>query len=134
MSDRRIPFTAEDEDRIASASLWGIIAALTGIVTALVNAAVAFLYHAKLVNLVVQGVSLAIAAALGMWLFQAAGAFRAVARTDVADKAYLLRGFDKLHNYFMTIGVIMIVFIAAAVALFILGLVFGAARMARFTP
>jgi hypothetical protein len=142
MSDRRIPFTPEDEDRIASASLWGIIAAVAGIVSSLVKAGYALMQYlqlhkafpllAKPYGLIVQGVGLVVTVLLGMWLIQACTAFRAVARTDVADKAYLLRGFDKLYAYFLTIGVLMIIALALGAALLILTLIFGRGRTLSF--
>src|SRR5512142_1768431 len=111
MSDRRIPFTPEDEDRIASASLWGISAAATGIVSRLANTGLAVMHYlqmraafpqlATLRQVIAQGITLVASLMLGIWLMQACTAFRAVARTDVADKAYLLRGFDKLYAYFL---------------------------------
>ena len=132
MSDRRIPFTPEDEDRIASASLWGTIAAVTAIVSGLASAGVLVMQYLKarhlfpgvmaLVPVLIQIVGLVIAVLLGAWLIQACNAFRAVARTDVADKAYLLRGFDKLHSYFLTIGVLMILGLVLGVVLVVLNL------------
>jgi hypothetical protein len=130
MSERRIPFTAEDEDRIASASIWGIIAAVTALVSQAVQSGAAFLAGQHLVMWVSQGIALVLTALLSLWLIQACLAFRAVARTDVADKAFLLRGFDKLHHYFMTIGIIISVLIAAVAALFVLRLVLTSFRPA----
>jgi hypothetical protein len=142
MSDRRIPFTPEDEDRIASAALWGIIAAVTGIVASLVKTGYAVMQYlqlhkafpmlAKPWGAIVQGVGLVITVLLGVWLIQACTSFRAVARTDVADKAYLLRGFDKLYAYFLTIGVLMIIALALGAALIVLVLMFRPTRTFSF--
>ncbi len=134
MSDRRIPFTPEDEDRIASASLWGIIAAVTGVVSTLANTAIAVMHYlqirtafpqlASIRQVVTQAIALVVSLMLGTWLIQACTSFRAVARTDVADKAYLLRGFDKLYAYFLTIGVVMIVLLVLLVVAFVLFFLF----------
>lgn len=132
MSDRRIPFTPEDEDRIAGASLWGIIAAVASLLSTLGTAASLALTVARfgLVRqavpvLVGQAIGIAIGAALSIWLIQACLAFRAVARTDVADKAFLLRGFDHLHKYFATIGILMIIAIVLGLVAIALRFIVG---------
>jgi Ni/Fe-hydrogenase subunit HybB-like protein len=95
-------------------------------ISALVNAGALFLMPKLAVPaLVIHGIVLVISPLLGIWLIQACVSFRAVARTDVADKAYLLRGFERLHHYFMTIGILLIVGIVAAVVLLVLRLVRG---------
>jgi len=130
MSDKRIPFTAEDEDRIASASLWGHIVAIVGMLSAAGSLVLVLMAHASVPMMIARGLSLVVAIFLGIWLMQAGKAFRAVARTDVADKAFLLQGFDRLHKYFLTIGVLNILVIVAAVALVVLSVIFGTATIA----
>jgi hypothetical protein len=135
MSDRRIPFTPEDEDRIAGASIWGIIAAVASLISTLGSAVslsltvVRFGLAGPLIPVLVgQTIGVVIGVALSIWLIQACLSFRAVARTDVADKAFLLRGFDHLHKYFMTIGILMILAIIGGVVLVVLRLVLGTMR------
>lgn len=129
MSDRRIPFTPEDEDRIASASLWGMIAAITGILTSVVDTGLAAVRQLPARNMIAQVVSLLVSLLLGAWLIQACLAFRAVARTDVADKAYLLRGFDKLHHYFLTLGILLIIGVVLMVLALLIYFTVGADRV-----
>ena len=115
MSDRRIPFRPEDEDRIASASLWGMIVAVTGILSAAGDTVLTVIRGLPARHLVSQGLGLLVSLLLGTLLIQACLAFRAVARTDVADKAFLLRGFDKLHHYFLTVGILLIILVVVIV-------------------
>jgi hypothetical protein len=118
MDDRRIPFSQEDEERIASAGVWGMIAAITSIASTLLGV---------VVPLAVIGVSalgwkviaLGVNVILAVWLLQASSAFRKVALTDEADQQYLLLGFTKLRNYFMMTGILII----AAITLVVLAIV-----------
>ena len=123
MDPRRIPFTEEDERRIASAATWGMIVSISSIVTALLSLVIqAFaLPHvnrslpaqlqtfttAVLAGGAIQSV---LTVLFNVWLLQASLAFRKVATTDEADQAYLLVGFRKLRAYFM-IQVILILLV-----------------------
>jgi len=135
MSMTRIPFTARDEDRIASTALWGTIVGVTVIASALIDTGLAAyalrgtplatvfksLWSAVLGQLVGLGVSIAI----GVWLLQASRALHLVARTDIADKMYFRRAFHKLHSAFMVYGVVIIVLLVGAGALVVLSLAAG---------
>ena len=123
MSDRRIPFTQEDEDRIASTALWGSIAAIASLVATSVNTVLTMMAQPSLRDIIVRVVSFVITVMLSIWLLQACGAFRKVARTDIADKAYLLYGFRRLHKYFMTIGILMSIAIVLVILFVLLVLV-----------
>lgn len=125
MDARRIPFTEEDERRIASAATWGMIVSISSIVTALISLAVEAQALADLDRSVPQELRsfampvLAIGAVqslltmlFNVWLLQASLAFRKVATTDEADQAHLLVGFRKLRGYFM-IQVILILLVVA---------------------
>lgn len=115
MDGQRIPFTREDEERIASAALWGIIAAITSIVAGLLDVVIKVI-HGRGLNLVGvfvgASIGLTITIALGIFLYQACAAFRRVALTDEADERYLLEGFEKLRLYFKVLGILLIVAIS----------------------
>lgn len=116
MDARRIPFTAEDERRIASAATWGMIVSISSIATAAVSLLVEAPTIGKLPQLLALTDPLAALPVLwglltvifNVWLLQASLAFRKVAVTDEADQAHLLAGFRKLRAYFM-IQVILII-------------------------
>jgi hypothetical protein len=113
----RIPFTIEAETQIKTLSFW-----LT--VVAWLNVAAAVFV---IVNLALPGRNLGLIAdlilyvAIATWSFQAAGAFRNVAETDVADQAYLVQGFSKLRSIFLLQGMLVLVAMAfvTAVLLFL---------------
>jgi hypothetical protein len=65
---------------------------------------------------------------LSIWLLQASLAFRKVALTDEADQHHLLRGFRKLRNYFMTIGILVIIGLSFGALAFVGALTCGALR------
>ena len=128
----RIPFSPGDEERIASAGLWGIIVAVTSIASTLLSVGAAVLTVVRLsgslaslgslgggsslyMMLIPAAVGLAIQVFLAVWLLQASLAFRKVALTDEADQHYLLRGFHKLRNYFMMIGILIIIGVSLGV-------------------
>jgi hypothetical protein len=126
----RIPFSPGDEERIASAGLWGIIVAVTSIASTLLSVGAAVLSMLRLsgslgslggvgsslyMMLIPAAVGLAIQVFLAVWLLQASLAFRKVALTDEADQHYLLRGFHKLRNYFMMIGILIIIGVSLGV-------------------
>jgi hypothetical protein len=108
MDARRIPFTREDEERIASAGLWGIVVAVTSLASALIGAALSVMSRQGgemfrgLLGLTLNGI-------LALWLLQASLAFRRVATTDEADEHYLLLGFSKLRGYFMMTGILIFI-------------------------
>ena len=127
MPGQRIPFTKEDEERIASAAFWGTIAAVTSIGSALLGAALT-VASTTAGSAMGQIISLTISVILGVWLYQASKAFRRVATTDVADEHYLLEGFSKLRNYFMLTGVLIIIGICLGVLVFLGALVCSIGR------
>jgi len=125
---RRIPFSAGDEERIASTGLWGMIVAVTSIVSTLLSTGTSLVSLSRLpvgdsfryLSLVPAAFGLTIQVILGVWLLQASQAFRKVALTDEADQQHLLRGLSKLRNYFMMIGILIIIGVTVAV-LFLAG-------------
>ena len=129
--DRRIPFTKQDEDRIAGASTWGTLVAIIFIVSTLISSGLSGMFAARAgLGLMISAglsnlVSLVLVVLLGILLMQASSAFRKVARTDVADKAYLLRGFAKLHKFFLIMGISLLVMIVSTIVFFVLRSVVG---------
>jgi hypothetical protein len=120
MDARRIPFTKDDERRIASAATWGLIVSISSIATALISLAIQALALTSVdrsIPVQLQTLTSGVAGAgmiqallttlFNVWLLQASLAFRKVATTDEADQVYLLAGFRKLRAYFM-IQVILI--------------------------
>ncbi len=131
--DRRIPFTKQDEDRIAGASTWGTLVAIIFIVSTLISSGLSGMFAARAgLGLMISAglsnlVSLVLVVLLGILLMQASSAFRKVARTDVADKAYLLSGFAKLHKFFLILGISLLVMIVSTIVFFVLRAVVGMA-------
>ena len=130
MNERRIPFTREDEDRIASAALWGSIVAIGTIAVGALDMVTNLIAGATAVNLAIRGVGLVITVMLGLWLLSASRCFRKVARTDEADKAYLLQGCRNLYYYFLVTGVALMILLGAALIGLIVALFFGASPTA----
>ncbi len=135
MDTRRIPFTEEDERRIASASTWGIIIAVTSIATAVISL---LMQSSGLYDLLVmverKGIvalfplgQAAVTVLVNVWLLQASLAFRKVAHTDEADQAHLLAGFRHLRGYFM----VQVIVILAAIGLSIFFMLFAASILGR---
>jgi hypothetical protein len=132
---RRIPFAPEDEERIASAGMWGIIVAVTSIASSVLSLITIVVMALKMpmmggavigATLVPGLIFLAVGVVLAIFLLQASLAFRKVALTDEADQHYMLLGFRKLRNYFMMMGIVIIVLIGGAVLLFCGALTCGA--------
>jgi hypothetical protein len=115
----RIPFTIAAENQIKTLSFWLTIFGWLNLAAAVIDL-VSMVWPSwnlgQLVNLILH-------VAIGSWALQAAGAFTNVATTDVADQAYLVRGFGKLRSIFLLQGVIILVgmaFLAAALVLLVL--------------
>jgi hypothetical protein len=145
MNGKRIPFSTADEEKIASAGVWGIIIAITSLASTAVGLAASVVGVFRTIDAVgkmggdfpfsigmiawvaVPGLIVtAIWVLLSIWLLQASLAFRKVALTDVADQHYLLRGFRKLRNYFMTIGILVIIGLSFGALAFLGALTCGA--------
>jgi hypothetical protein len=138
----RVPFTAEDEETIASMARWmrfmavvGIVGGLLLVFAVLIGAGLLAAGHSlgdsspRSVELqrfldragpwlyVALAVGL-VAAAVSLWqnfaLYHAGDDFNLVARTDVADLDYLARGLDQLRTYFK-IQVLLVVVTVAVV-------------------
>lgn len=133
MEQQRIPFSTEDEECIASAGMWGMIIGITSIVSTFLSTIFTFF---KAANSPTPGfmiafitipaiIAVAITVILAVFLLQASAAFRKVALTDEADQHYLLRGFAKLRNYFMMMGILFIIMTSLVGVLFLFSLTCG---------
>jgi hypothetical protein len=127
--DRRIPFTKADENRIASASTWASLAAIILLLASVVELGVAGYNFVRmgigphgLANIPGKLLALVFSVLLAIFLMGSSSAFRKVARTDVADKAYLLQGFSKLHKFFIFTGISLIIMIVGTIVMFVLSL------------
>jgi hypothetical protein len=116
MDEKRIPFTREDELKIASAATWGMVVSITSIIAA--GLAVLAVVAADPVTIIPVLIMSGVQALLNVWLLKASLAFRKVAVTDVADQAFLLHGFRNLRAYFLFQAVMIIL----AVGLVIVGM------------
>ncbi|MCA9688887.1 MAG: hypothetical protein R3A51_18045 [Nannocystaceae bacterium] len=130
-NERRIPFTQEDEQRIASAATWGMIVSITSIASgglSLLVQAPIILDNPGLRGLIAAPVLVAVyTLVVNVWLLQASLSFRKVALTDEADQVYLLEGFRKLRAYFM-IQVILILAMFGLFGIMMLALMGGFMR------
>jgi len=121
---KRIPFTEEDERRIASAGLWGMIVAVTSIATGLISLVVQVpLLEVSMVRTVAIGsmVQAGVTVVINLWLLQACLAMRKVALTDEADQAHLLTAFQKLRAYFMVQVILLLVMILFGIVISVTG-------------
>ena len=129
LTEKRIPFTPEDEQAIASASTWGLIVGgtsiATGIISLLVQIPMILETEALRGFIAAPVLQAAFTVLINVWLLQASLAFRKVALTNEADQAFLLEGFRRLRAYFM----IQLILIIAAVALGIMAFVFTASML-----
>jgi hypothetical protein len=118
----RIPFTVEAENQIKALSFWLTIVGwlnLAGAVIDVVNMVWPAWNLGQIVNLILH-------IAVGVWALQAATSFQNVATTDVADQAYLVRGFTKLRSIFLLQGVLILVGLAFLAAALLFLVVHGA--------
>ena len=120
MDGARIPFTPEDERKIASAATWGSIVAIASVVGGGISTVASVSAMADLPPEMSYAMIPAFAAEvfvilINVWLLQACQAFRKVAVTDEADQAYLLAGFKKLRAYFMLQVIMILVVFALAI-------------------
>jgi len=133
MEQQRIPFSTEDEECIASAGMWGMIIGITSIVSTFLSTIFTFFNAAKgptpgfmiAVITLPAIIAVAITVILAVFLLQASAAFRKVALTDEADQHYLMRGFTKLRNYFMMMGIMFIIGASLVGVVFLFSLTCG---------
>lgn len=149
MDARRIPFAPEDEERIASAGLWGMLVGIVSIATALLTSIFGVVQAMKVsemtrglggagmggamigTTVVMMVIYVSVVILLAVFLLQASAAFRKVALTDEADQHYLLVGFAKLRNYFMSMAIVIIVLVGGGLLMFCAVLTCGAAFAPR---
>jgi hypothetical protein len=116
----RIPFTVAAENEIKALAFWLSIVGWVEVVAGGINVInlVASRNFGVIFNVILQVV-------IGVWCLQAAQAFRLVATTDVADQAYLLRGFSKLRSIFLLQGILILVMLAFVFAVLLFLLIHG---------
>src|SRR5262245_20739061 len=98
----RIPFTVEAEAQIKALAGWMTAFGAIGIAAGVLDFVNILWLPLTGIGHALQGV---VRIVLGIWSLQAAAAFKAVATTDVADQAYLVRGFAKLRSVFLIQGI-----------------------------
>jgi hypothetical protein len=101
----RIPFTPRAEASILELSKWMRIAAVFGMAAAVLKVVIVLIVH----NDIGQFISAVVTFLIGLWSYQAAGAFAAVAKTDTADQRYLMEGFSLLRRVFLLQAVLVII-------------------------
>lgn len=112
---KRIPFTEEDERKIGSAAIWGMIVSITSVITGTLTLLAELAIARASLSLLLPILATAFGVLINVWLLQASLALRKVATSDVADQAHLLSGFRRLRTYFM--GQVMLVFLTFGMAL-----------------
>lgn len=125
MDAQRIPFLEEDERRIGSAALWGMIVAICSIATALLTVVTEIGDVAKYISMLgpIAAGSIGYAVitiAINAWLLQASLAFRKVASSDQGDQGHLLTGFRWLRAYFMVQVILVLVVVLGVIVLAIM--------------
>jgi len=115
-TERRIPFTPDDERRIKGVALWtkivGIVTICSASLSGLVNLASIILLPFDLLGTIRSVVSFLFTFLLGLFLLQASTPLHKLAVTDEADKQYLLEGCQGLTKYFNLLGVFMVFTVA----------------------
>jgi steroid 5-alpha reductase family enzyme len=104
----RIPFTPRAEASILALSKWLRISAVIGMIGAVLRVLIAL----GVQNDAGQLIGAVVTFLVGLWSYQAAGKFAAVAQTDTADQRYLMEGFSLLRRVFLLQAVLVIIGLA----------------------
>jgi hypothetical protein len=111
----RIPFTSRAEASILELSKWMRISGVIGMLGGVLRVVIALSVRNDAGQLIGAGVTFLV----GLWSYQAANAFVAVATTDTADQRYLMEGFSLLRRVFLLQAVLVIIglglFVVAAI-------------------
>jgi hypothetical protein len=110
---KRIPFTKENEERIGWLATWMMIAAGLEILGGVANAINTFVPKLDFSH----AISAVLSIVIGVWLFQAATAFKKVVTTDTADQQFLVEGFSKLRLVFLLKSVLILIMLAFVCAM-----------------
>jgi hypothetical protein len=115
-TERRIPFTPDDERRIEGVALWtkivGIVTLCSAGLTGLINLVRIIFTPFNLLGTISYVVSFIFTLLLGLFLLQASSPLHKLAVTDEADKQYLIEGCQGLTKYFNLFGVFMVFTVA----------------------
>jgi steroid 5-alpha reductase family enzyme len=117
----RIPFTPRAERSILELSKWMRISAVIGMIGGVLRAVIAVMVR----NDAGQLIGALVTFLIGLWSYQAATAFAAVATTDTADQRYLMQGFSLLRRVFLLQAVLVILGLAVLVVGVIAAIVFA---------
>jgi hypothetical protein len=120
----RIPFTPRAEASILELSKWLRISAVIGMIGGVLRVVIAVTVR----NDAGQLIGAVVTFLVGLWSYQAAGAFAAVATTDTADQRYLMEGFSLLRRVFLLQAVLVILGLAVLVVGLIGAAIFFASR------
>lgn len=118
---KRIPFTKATEERIGWLSTWMMIAAILELIAGAANVVTMFVPKFNFSH----GLSAVLSILIGVWLLQAAGAFKKVVTSDTADQMYLVQGFSKLRLVFLLKSVLIIIMLAFVCAMVLIVMAVG---------
>jgi hypothetical protein len=121
---RDIPFNEKEVSIIASCSLWmrfiGYFSNISAIFTALIGLILigSNLFPKTNIKNIYIGLLFIVIAILpffmGKWILRSSRAFTDVINTAIDDQGFLIEGFGFLQKFFLSIGIIFIVFIVIA--------------------
>lgn len=116
--DPGLRFGRSEEERIASASLWGIIGGGASIAAAFFGGSL-LLLSGPVATYGLGLFDISVALVLGLWLIQASIAFRQAARGSRSARHHLLVGFSKLRSYFMLTSILIAIVVGLSVVQFV---------------
>jgi hypothetical protein len=120
----RIPFTPRAEASILELSKWMRISGIIGMIGGVLRVVVALGVR----NDAGQLIGAVVTFLVGLWSYQAAKAFAAVATTDTADQRYLMEGFSLLRRVFLLQAALVIIGLGVLVVGVIGAAIFFASR------
>jgi hypothetical protein len=120
----RIPFTPRAEASILALSKWLRISAVIGMIGGVLRVVIALVIR----NDAGQLIGALVTFFVGLWSYQAATAFAAVATTDTADQRYLMQAFSLLRRVFLLQAVLVLIGLGALVVGLIGAAIFFASR------
>jgi hypothetical protein len=123
----RIPFTAQDESSIKALCNWMQLAAWFTILSAVSKGLAAFVPRQNFGHLVDAVISFLI----GLWIYQAATAFRKVTTTDTADQRYVMEGFALMRRVFLLQAILVIIALTSLLLILVVSLLVVATRTGR---
>jgi hypothetical protein len=120
----RIPFTPSTEASILELSKWMRISGAISMAGAVLKVVIV-IFARHDVGQLISAVALFM---VGLWSYQAATSFAAVAATDTADQRYLMEGLGLLRRVFLLQAVMVILALAFVVLAAVGGAIYLASR------